>query len=274
MGESLYDVLGLTRDASDDDIKKAYRKLALETHPDHNPEDPTAEDKFKQISEAYETLSDPQKKFQYDNPRPDPFGGFGFSPFGDFGFNFGGFGFNFQRPPAPPIPPHGTQRGRNYEAQIEVTPFDLLIGKELSFNYIRLVPCPQCNGHGADLRHCDECEGHGIKREVKTGGHQQRIIDRPCDKCGRTGVIKENVCVYCNGTGLTQNSVSFKLILQPEHSGIIVFPEQGHFGPYQGPPGDIIMKVNIAYPSNESISGDAKDKLRDAYEIIYKTKWS
>jgi molecular chaperone DnaJ len=273
MSESYYDILGVPSNANEDEIKKAYRKLALETHPDHNEGDNEAEDRFKQISEAYDILGDPQKRMNYDNPpQSNPFG-FDFGPFGFPGGPVpGGFGFHFSsdRPPAPPIPVPGTQQGRNQEIEIAVNPFDLLLQHQINITYPRLVKCKECGGRGADLKHCPVCEGHGIRREVKEAGRQRRIIDSPCGSCGHTGLIKENECTACGGTGLTGESHTATVKLSPHHdNGRVIVPNEGFFGPYGGPAGNLILHLRIIYPTLDQITEPALEKLKEAYELIY-----
>jgi molecular chaperone DnaJ len=272
MSEDYYAILGVSRDASVDEIKSNYRNLAKETHPDLNPGDKEAELRFKQISEAYEVLSDPQRRMEYDNPNPfqTGFGGFSFDPFGAGGF-FSQFNFSMDRPPAPPIPPHGSQRGRNQEMEITVSPFDLLLEHKINFEFTRMVPCKVCNGHGSDLKHCPSCEGHGIKREIKVGGHQRVVKDYPCIECGQTGILKENACGACQGVGLVSEIGRVTLPLSSQcDKGTVIMGGGGHFGPYGGPPGDLILHLRIVFPGSETLNDEAKSKLREVYESIYK----
>lgn len=266
-----YDVLGVSRDATLDEVKKAYRKLALEFHPDRNPGDPEAEHKFREIAEAYETLSDAQKRFIYDNPKPQSpfagFGGFGPFPFGPNGVNFS---FTFDRPPPTPIPEHGSIIGKPIQLVMEVNPFQLMVGAEIKIRYPRLEPCEVCEGHGADLSHCPECEGHGIKREIKEAGRQRRVFDSPCDECGNTGILKKNVCDKCGGTGLAQVEVERDITLTGIRAdGAKVVKDGGNYGPFQGPPGALVLLFKVVYPDPKEIEEEDKKSLLAVAERIY-----
>jgi len=262
MNQDYYQTLGVSKGASDEEIKKAYRQLAMETHPDRNPDDPKAEERFKQIGEAYEVLSDPQKRAQYDHP--NTFGSFPFNHvFSAFG---GGFNpFSVERPPPSPIP-RGTIRGRNLEINIKVSPFDLLLEKEILINLPRMTHCKSCGSRGADLKHCEACGGYGVKRDVKVGGHQRIVRETPCSDCQATGIIKENMCNDCGGTGLVTSSEMVKIKLQAAVGNTLVLPDMGHFGPYGGPPGQLITYIDIIFP--ESIPDEAKKKIEEAVNLI------
>jgi molecular chaperone DnaJ len=266
-----YNILGVSRDATTDEIKKSYRQLALEFHPDRNPGDAEAERRFKEIAEAYETLSSPEKRFVYDNPKPQgPFAGFGgFGPF-PFGMNGVNFSFTFDRPPPSPIPEHGTLVGKPIHLVLDVTPFQLMLGLEVKIRYARLEHCDECGGHGADLRYCPTCEGHGIKREVKEAGRQRRVIDSPCEDCGNTGILKENVCARCGGTGLIQVEIDRDINLtEIRPDGTKLIKDGGNFGPFQGPAGALVLMFKVVYPDPSNISEEDKKSLLDIAKRIY-----
>lgn len=271
---SYYDILGVSRDATTDEIKKAYRKLALEYHPDRNPGDADAELKFKEIAEAYETLSDLQKRFVYDNPKPQgPFAGFGgFGPF-PFGTNGVNFSFTFDRPPPTPIPDYGSLIGKPIQLILDVTPFQLMLGLEVRLRYARLEPCDECNGRGADLRHCPDCEGHGIKREIREAGRQRRVIDSPCDTCGNTGILKENVCLKCGGTGLVQVEIERDVTLDNiRPDGTKLIKDGGNYGPFQGPAGALVLLFKVVYPDPQKIEEDDRKALIEIAKRIYSAR--
>jgi molecular chaperone DnaJ len=265
-----YSVLGVSRDATSEEIKKAYRKLALELHPDRNPGDVVAEQKFKGVAAAYEILSSPEKRFKYDNPKPQS--PFDFGGFGTFGFN-SGMGFSFERPSAPPMPEHGAQVGKPINLVLDVTPFQLMLGLPIVLKYQRFQACSVCNGYGADLKYCSVCEGHGIKREVKEAGRQRRVIDSPCEECGNTGILKENACSTCGGTGLVKEEVEKEVFLVGIQSdGTKVVDGGGHYGPLQGPPGPLVLMFRVIYPEPQNVSEEDRKALLEIGNRIYNAR--
>lgn len=251
-----YKILGVSRNATQDEIKKAYRRLALETHPDRNKGDENAEERFKNIGRAWDILSDPKKKAEYDNPGAP------------FGFSFS-FGFDpFQRPPPPPVPRRGTIRGRPFQAKLDVNVFDILMQAPIQLRYKKMVPCVSCEGHGADLKHCPDCGGYGVARDVQDKGHQKIVREYPCETCGQRGFVQDFACDDCKGTGLTASDVEFTFTLtngNPEH----VISGEGNYGPYGGPPGDLILHVNVVYPEPGKVTDEVKEHLRSAIDLIY-----
>lgn len=186
-----YEVLGVTKKASENEIKKAYRKLAKELHPDVNPNNEEAESKFKEVSEAYEHLSDKDKKAHYDQFGHKPQGGRG-------GFDmsevFRGFGQAFNQP---------TRKGQNLRVNIKLTLEEIYSGVKKSYKYTRDVSCTTCNGHGGhDVHDCNICNGAGqIIRQINTpiGVMQQQM---PCHGCHGIGQKYTTECSTCKGSGL------------------------------------------------------------------------
>ena len=199
-GESYYDILGVKEDATQDQIKKAYRKLSLKHHPDKHVNDSEEdkkyhEDQFKKIVEAYDTLSDPDKRAEYDNP-----GAFG-GGFGDF---FGGGGL-FAEP------------GKNAYVKIHLDINDIYSGKNVE--YTRQCRCHKCGGkggEGTETKKCPKCNGSGnmIKKTVTQFGTQ--IYQGPCDRCHGTGKVPAKECKTCNGTGFEgkKSSVFIKIPME------------------------------------------------------------
>lgn len=264
----LYKVLGVSKDAGAEDIKKAYRKLALETHPDRNPGNKEAEERFKKIQEAYSILSDPQRRDRYDNP--GPFGGF--NPFRDFFGQGGGFSFSFggqNRQPAEP-PKHGTQTGKQIVHAIRISPFDILLNNKVHLKYDRHIPCPDCKGHGADLKQCSNCGGLGFTSQVVEAGHQTIRRDSPCHVCAGRGYEQVDPCETCSGNGLVRGKEELDVELGNVDRGHVVVTGKGHHGPYEGPPGPLVIEVHVWYPSQGAIPEEARGHLRKAYEIILK----
>jgi molecular chaperone DnaJ len=270
-----YQVLGVPKEASADDIKKAYRKLAMETHPDTNPGDKEAEDRFKEINHAYEILSDPQKRAEHDNPSSfrgfNSFAGGPFDPFNMFRPDgMGGFSFNFgAAAPHRPPPAHGVIPGDKINFAIRISPFDILLNKTITVRYDRKAMCKTCQGHGADLVQCSECHGMGFVRKKLEAGHQVRIEDRQCDKCMGRGYEEKDKCGDCT-SGLVIERASQDITLGRVENGYILVPSKGHDGPFGGPSGSLVVEVHVWYPGQEAISDEARELLRQAEELIHK----
>jgi molecular chaperone DnaJ len=209
MSKDYYKILGVEKNASDDDIKKAYRKMAKKYHPDANPNNSEAENKFKEAAEAYETLGDSQKRSNYDRfgSSSNPFGGgagssgFGysmddiFSQFGDiFGDSFGKrYGGGSQR---------RTQRGSDLRIKVTLTIVDILNGVNKKLKYKRQVTCQSCNGEGGtDVRNCIPCNGLGRRTVVQNTPFGQIRQETGCPDCNGSGKQVANKCGVCQGHG-------------------------------------------------------------------------
>ena len=269
-----YEVLGLSKGASDDEIKKAYRRLAKENHPDLHPNDKECEARFKEIGEAYSVLSDPDKKAKYDqfgHAAFDPtMGGGGaysgdFSGFGDiFGDIFGGFGDIFgggasaQR--------NGPRRGENIHAGVTVSFEEAAFGCTREITVNRVEQCSECKGTGCapgtTAEVCSNCKGTGAVRT------QQRVMgmvmssSAPCPKCGGTGKIIHQPCQHCHGAGSarSQRKVSVNIPAGIDDGQTISLRGQGHAGAQGGPAGDLLITVSVQrHPQFE----------RDGTSVIY-----
>jgi molecular chaperone DnaJ len=201
---SLYDVLGVTKNASADEIKKAYRKLARENHPDKNPGDTDAETRFKEVQAAYDVLKDPEKRKQYDTfgangARGGPQGGFNFDfgDLGDLGDLFGGlFGQRGQRAQR-----ERGRRGADVEALVNISFDDSLRGAQVQVPVELETACSECHGSGAkpgtSPRICPECNGRGVISESQG----LFALSQPCPRCRGNGTVIEDPCPKCNGSG-------------------------------------------------------------------------
>ena len=252
MAEDLYKVLDVSKKASDDEIKKAYRKLARKYHPDRNPDDPSAEEKFKQVQGAYDTLSDPEKREQYD--QGGAFAGFGGpgggQPFGGSGFGSADFGdilsnlFNRGGGRAQPQ----QQRGRDLETEVSLSFDQAVNGAQVSVNVPKAERCRTCHGSGAKPGTspitCPRCEGRGI--DAQSQGFFS--ISQPCPQCGGAGQIIEDPCPTCGGSGLTRQTKRYKVNIPAgvRDGARIRLAGKGEAGPRGGPPGDLFVSTRVA----------------------------
>ena len=263
-----YEVLGLQKGASEDEIKKAFRQLAKKYHPDLNPGDKEAEAKFKEVNEAYEVLSDKEKRQRYDQfgfAGVDPsygggatggaggFGG-GFGGFGDLGDlfgdifgggGFGGFGSGRVRDPNGPI------RGEHREAQVTISFMEAVKGCTRDIKVSRLENCSECGGSGAKKgtspETCPDCGGRGyvVTQQRTPFGVMQS--QQPCSHCGGRGTIIRNPCKTCRGTGKTaaRKSLEINIPAGIDDDQNIALRGQGDAGSNGGPAGDVIVHVTV-----------------------------
>ena len=255
-----YEVLGISKDASADEIKKAYRKMAMKYHPDRNPGDKEAEEKFKEVGEAYEVLSDADKKARYDQygfAGVDPnfgggsgFGGGGFGGFGDFsdlgdifGDFFGGGRSRGSQQNAP-------RRGENVMSRLELTFEEAAFGCEKEVATPRIENCPNCNGSGsADgvIETCSQCRGTGQVRTVQNFMGMQMQSSTTCPSCGGRGKIIKTPCNTCKGKGKVRrtNRVKVKIPAGVDAGQSVRVRGEGGVGSNGGPNGDLLVEIYI-----------------------------
>ena len=257
-----YEVLGLQKGASEDDIKKAFRKMAMKYHPDRNPGDKEAEEKFKEVNEAYSVLSDPDKKSKYDqfgHAGVDPNSGFGgaggfgggfggFSGFEDifdmFG-GFGGFGGGQQRRSNSP------RKGKDIQKGITITFEEAAFGTTKKIEINKYVSCPTCKGEGTkpgtSKKTCPQCNGTGQTSRVQRTPLGQFQSVTTCDRCGGSGKIIEEPCPDCKGSGKTRKNVTLSIDIPAgvDNESIIPIRGQGEPGTNGGPNGDLYLVLNV-----------------------------
>ncbi len=254
-----YKILGVSPQASQEEIKKAYRRLVLKYHPDRNPGDKEAEEKFKEINEAYEVLSDPEKRARYDSARS---GGFFSRDFNDIGFDsfseffrdifedFFGFGTSRSSRPRP-------ETGADLRYELEVTFEEAAKGAEKIIKIPKLGICPECGGSGArgeDLSICPTCGGRG----VLTYREGFFTIRRTCHNCGGTGRVIKNYCPRCGGTGTVkvEKSLSIKIPPGVNNGTRLKIAGEGEPGRNGGPPGDLYIEIRLKKHPIFERSGD------------------
>ena len=257
-----YEVLGVEKNASDAEIKKAYRKLAMKYHPDQNPGDKTAEEKFKEINEAYEVLSDADKKARYDqygfagvdpNFNPNAGAGFGggfggFGGFGDLGDIFGDF---FGGGASSSSRRTGPQKGQNIVAEIEISFEDAAFGCEREITFQRIEPCSTCHGTGAKEgskpETCTYCQGRGTVRVQQNFMGMTMQSEQRCPKCGGKGTIISDPCQTCKGKGKVRRNKTIRVNvpagIDDEQSFRV--RDEGNAGSNGGPNGDLLVTVHV-----------------------------
>ncbi|MGH2905232.1 MAG: molecular chaperone DnaJ [Solirubrobacterales bacterium] len=245
-----YKVLGVAKNASEAEIKKAYRKLARRWHPDQNAGNPEAEEKFKEVQEAYDTIGDPKKRKEFDSGGgfTNMFGGGGSNPFaggirfeniGDmFGGMFGGGGRSRTR----------VERGRDLEASVSIGFDQSIKGTEVSVSVPRDETCPTCHGNGAapgtSPRTCPRCDGSGFE----TIGRGTFSMSQPCSRCGGKGTVVETPCPTCHGDGLVAKMRKYRVKIPAgvREGARIRIAGKGEPGANGGQSGDLFVIVHVA----------------------------
>lgn len=271
-----YEVLGVGKDASEDEIKKAYRKIAIKYHPDRNPGNKEAEEKFKEAAEAYDVLHDVQKRQQYDQfgfngPGAAGFGGFGgasmnmddiFSMFGDiFGGRaggFGGFGGGQRRPQQ--------HRGSDLRLKVKLSLSEVSTGVTKKFKVRKDITCSHCHGSGAEAgsatETCPTCHGSGVITHTTQSIFGMMQTQGVCPTCNGEGKVIKNKCKHCGGSGVEKGEevVEINIPAGVAEGMVVNVPGKGNAGQHNGTNGDI--QVFIEEEDNETF-------VRDGNNLIY-----
>ena len=257
-----YEVLGLQKGAGDDQIKKAYRKLAKENHPDLHPNDKEAEARFKEVNEAYSILSDPDKKAKYDqfgfagvDPNYAAGGAGGFTgDFGDlgdiFGDIFGGFGDIFGGG-ASRRAQNGPQRGESIRARLVISFEEAAFGCQRDVQVPRVEECPDCHGSGCEVgttpEVCPDCRGTGSVRVQQRTPFGVVQSSSSCPRCGGQGRIIHSPCARCRGQGAVRNQKTLNVSIPAgiDDGQAVSLRGQGNAGKNGGPAGDLLITVQV-----------------------------
>ena len=255
-----YEILGISKGADEKEIKQAFRKLAKQYHPDLNPDNKEAEAKFKEVNEAYEVLSDPDKKTKYDQfghaafDQNQGFGqGAGFNDFGDiFGDIFGDFfgggaaGFGGQRAQRT-----GPKAGSDLKIKIDITFEEAAFGTKKDIKINRIEKCHVCDGSGAkkgtSKKTCRACDGAGSIKTVQRTPFGQFASTRTCSECNGTGEVVEQPCEACHGSGKEKKSrkLSINIPAGVDSGSVIPLRGEGNHGERGGPAGDLYVYLNV-----------------------------
>ena len=276
-----YEVLGVQKGASAEEIKKAYRKLAVKYHPDKNPGNKEAEEKFKEAAEAYSVLSDADKKARYDQfghagvegAGPDFSGGFGnlndilndlFG--GAFGGGFSGFGGGFGGFGGGQRQQQRVHRGRDIRVRVKLTLEEIAKGVEKEISIEKSVSCLDCGGRGAksssDIKTCPACNGTGQVQRVVNTFLGQTVTYSTCQQCGGEGKIISNPCRSCNGSGLVRQreTIKVKIPAGVEAGMQLTIQGEGHAAKNNGINGDLLVVIE---------EQDHKDLKREGNNLFY-----
>ena len=261
-----YEVLGVKKDATADEIKKAYRKLAKENHPDLHPGDKACEERFKEVNEAYEVLSDEEKRKKYDqfgHAAFDPNAGYGaggfgggfggFGDFGDLGDIFGSFGdiFGFGGGGAQRSNPNAPRKGDNIRSSVSISFEEAAFGCEKEITIGRVEQCPDCKGTGCQPgttpEVCPDCKGTGTVRTTQRTPFGMVQSTGACPKCKGTGKIIHQPCKTCRGMGMIRRQPKVKVTIPAgiDDGQAISQRGKGNAGANGGPAGDLLVSVIV-----------------------------
>jgi molecular chaperone DnaJ len=264
MSEDYYSILGVSREATFDDIKRAYRKLAIKYHPDKN-DSANAEARFKKINEAYSTLSDKNKKAQYDHRGSSFSGAFG----GNAGFSMDDIfrthfsrGFTTQAQTTP-------SKGQSIRLTVDVSLYEILIGTEKTITINIQEPCPECLGTTAKSKEtCSHCRGAGVILQEQRRGNMFMSTHAMCPSCNGKGFIIKEICTKCtNGLVNSTLNLNFSIPRGVKDGGHIILHGKGPKGLNGGPKGDILLFFNVVYPDVSSLTEEDLQFLKRVLDV-------
>ena len=274
-----YEVLGVDKKATDDEIKKAYRKIAIKYHPDRNPGDKTAEEKFKEAAEAYDVLHDPQKRQQYDQfgfDAPGGFGGFGsgggfsmddiFSNFGDIFGDFFGAAGGFSSYGRSSAGRRAQYRGADLRLKVKLSLQEVSTGVTKKFKVRKDIACPHCHGSGAEngstADTCPTCHGSGVTMKTTRTMFGMMQTQSECPTCHGEGTVIKNKCHACGGSGVVKGEevIEINIPAGVAEGMVVTVPGKGNAGQHNGINGDI--QVFVTEEENTTF-------VRDGQDVIY-----
>lgn len=262
-----YEVLGVSKDASEKDIKKAYRKLALKYHPDKNSDDADAADKFREAAEAYEVLSNPEKRLKYDQYGHGGAGGFGFE-----GMTMEDIFKNFENIFGGGARQNKVQKGQPVTIKFELTLEELFHGLDTDVQYTRLGKCKTCDGTGGEERHqCNNCEGRGYSERIVNTPMGKMRTTSTCPNCSGDGYITKKPCDTCHGSGTRHETVNMTLGIPKglsHRDAFVVKPDGGNYVK-NGIYGELIVAVfQKPHDYYERIGNDLKYEASVPYHTL------
>jgi molecular chaperone DnaJ len=264
--EDYYSILGVERSASKDEIKKVFRKLALQYHPDKNPGNKEAEEKFKKINEAYSVLSDEQKRHEYDNPQTqNPFMG-GMDEIFAQHFGFGGLGGQRTRRATPQEIATMPRQGSDLKYQVDIPLSYFILGGLKKFTVSYNDICEECKGLGAKTTAtCGVCHGQGMITQMQQRGNMRMQSTTSCNSCSGRGYIPQEKCDICHGSGNVQvfDREMEILVQKGQRDGdIVVENNVGGKGLNGAPAGNVYVKLRMVLPREEDLTEEQIGVLR------------